>query len=52
MNAPHGLHKASIDRTVLPFLPVSIPTVPSTVSPGGQKSLSGPVVIVRGATCG
>lgn len=44
---PHRLH-----RTVLPSLPVSIPTVPCTVRPSRQQSLSGPVVIVRGAAGG
>lgn len=42
----------SIDRTVLPLLPFSIPTVLCAVSPGGQQSLSGPIVVVRGATGG
>lgn len=51
VNAPRRLRKPSTDRPVLPFLPVSIPTV-SAVSSGGQQSLSGPVVIVRGAAGG
>lgn len=51
VNAPGRLRKPSADRTVLPFLPVSIPTV-SAVSPDGRQSLSGPVVIVRGAAGG
>lgn len=52
MNAPHRLCKPSIDKTELPFLPVSTPAVLCAISPGGQQSLSGPVVIIRGATGG